>query len=135
MNIKQLIWTLSGAGTVGMARVVRSLLSNCNKQSRYIRAYTCTSVRHVPYGHSLRNGTRVLVAGLNCREHRMFSDRATSTTASLHHQQSLLAGREICRAAIESLSPRQLVGGNVRVMEKESGAVLYVGGREYPLDQ
>ena len=65
----------------------------------------------------------------------MFSDHATYATAASHHQQSLLAGREICRAAIESLSPCQLVGGSVRVMEGKNGTVLCVGDREYPLDQ
>ena len=65
----------------------------------------------------------------------MLSGRATTATAS-HHQQSLLAGREICRAAIESLSPRQLVGGSVKVVDAAgSGAVLGVRGREYALDQ
>lgn len=50
-------------------------------------------------------------------------------------QHALLTGREVCRAAIESVSPRQLVWGSVNVVEKDGSTMINVGGREYPLDQ
>ena len=65
----------------------------------------------------------------------------SALAASTNHRrkQSLLALEEITRVAIESVSPRQLVGGSVRVVRgvgSECGAaVMSVGGREYTLNQ
>ena len=59
----------------------------------------------------------------------------SSVTQSPISQHALLAGREVCRAAIESVSPRQLVWGSVSVVERVGSTVMNVGGREYPLDQ
>ena len=60
----------------------------------------------------------------------------SSVTQSPISQHALLTGQEVCRAAIESVSPRQLVWGSVSVVEKVGrSTVMHVGGREYPLDQ
>ena len=62
----------------------------------------------------------------------------SALTASTNHRrkQSILALEEITRVAIESVSPRQLVGGSVRVVRSECGAaVMSVGRREYTLNQ
>ena len=51
-------------------------------------------------------------------------------------QRSLRAASEVCREAIASVSPRQLVARSVSVAESEAGAhVMRVGGREYSLNQ
>ena len=64
----------------------------------------------------------------------MFSEHVTTTTTISNHQQSLLIGQEIFHAAIDSVSPCQVVGGHVRVTEVGKSAVMCVGGREYPLN-
>ena len=45
------------------------------------------------------------------------------------------AGKAICQAAVESVSPQQLVHRAVSVKEREGGTVMCVEGREYQLNQ
>ena len=70
-----------------------------------------------------------------CYYHRMFS--ITMTRQLSPDRRSLVALSEMCRSAIESVSPRQLVCGRVRVKEggRRDTAVMCVDGRDYALNQ
>ena len=68
---------------------------------------------------------------------RVLAGVASAMTAT-RHQRSLAMAKEIGRAALESVSPRELLGRSVRVTRVEnehSSAVMSVGGRDYTLDQ
>ena len=45
------------------------------------------------------------------------------------------AGLAVCQAALQSVSPQQLVGRALAVRESERGCVMCVQGREYLLNQ
>ena len=62
---------------------------------------------------------------------------SATTSTTIPRLQPFTVGQEICHAAIDSVSPSQLVGGAVRVEERGGGggAVMCVGEKEYPLDQ
>ena len=45
------------------------------------------------------------------------------------------AGLAVCQAAVESVSPQQLVGRALAVKESERGCIMCVQGKEYFLNQ
>ena len=67
----------------------------------------------------------------------MLSNGVSATVGSVvgGHQRSLSAARDICREALASVSPSQLVHGSVRVEEKMGAHVMCVGDKEYVLNQ